>query len=172
MRRAFTLVELLVVLAIVALLLALAVPAVSGLLARGQAAKCLSNLRQLGVGLNLYLADHDQRMPELAAGRSSRGQDVPVIDTVLAPYLGRSDAVFACPADPALARRTGTSYYWNVALNGQSLASLNFLEMFESKSGIPVLLDKEGWHGGAGNKVNFLYADGHSARELTLSTSP
>ena len=171
-RPAFTLVELIVVLAVLAIVLALCVPAVSGMLARGKSAKCLANLRQIGLGLNLYLADHDQRMPDMKAGRASKNEDAATIDVVLAPYLSGETAVFACPADPVLFRRTGTSYYWNVALNGQSLGGLNFLKLFEAKSSIPVASDKEGWHTGTREKVNFLYADGHTARELQLTTSP
>ena len=172
MKRAFTVVELIVVLAILAIVIGLCVPVFSGMIARGKSAKCLANLRQIGIGLNLYLADHDQRMPDLKAGRASKSEDVPVIDTVFAPYLNNDATVFACPADPNLFRRTGTSYYWNVALNTQALGSLNFLRMFEAKSSIPVVSDKEGWHTGTKEKVNFLYADGHTARELQLTTSP
>lgn len=171
MKRGFTLIELLVVIAILAVLVAIAVPAINGVRARGASAKCVANLRQIGVGLNLYLADHDQRMPTLEAGRASRDEDVPVIDTVLAEYVGAHAAIFACPADPGLAARTGTSYYWDVALNDQAVAGLNFLRFLETKSRIPVLSDKEGWHVGQKPKVNFLYADGHAGRELQLSTS-
>jgi prepilin-type N-terminal cleavage/methylation domain-containing protein/prepilin-type processing-associated H-X9-DG protein len=172
MRRAFTLVELLVVIAILAVLVIIAVPATNAMIGRAQSAKCLENLRQLGIALNLYVNDNNQRMPELAAGRASRSEEAVVIDEALAPYLERNKAVFACPSDPGLARRTGTSYYWNVALNGQSLGSLNFLKLFDAKNSIPVLCDKEGWHHGGKSKVNFLYADGHSARELKLTTTP
>jgi prepilin-type N-terminal cleavage/methylation domain-containing protein/prepilin-type processing-associated H-X9-DG protein len=170
MRRGFTLMELLVVIAIFAVLVAIGVPVVNGVRARAASAKCVSNLRQIGVGLNLYLADHDQRMPTLEGGRASRDEDVPVIDTVLAEYLDGGLAVFACPADPGLAARTGTSYYWNVALNDQAVAGLNFLRFFETRSTIPVLSDKEGWHMNQKPKVNFLYADGHAGGKLQLST--
>jgi prepilin-type N-terminal cleavage/methylation domain-containing protein len=95
--RGFTLIELLAVIAIVALLAALGIPAIRIGIARAQSAKCLGNLREIGVGLNAWLADNNMTMPPLAAGRKSRDENVPVIDTVLAPYL--PDArVFACPA--------------------------------------------------------------------------
>ena len=68
------------------------------------------------------------------------------------------------------AATTGTSYYWNVALNGQALGSLNFLNFIEDHSRIPILSDKEGFHPYTDNKVNILYADGHATKELKFFT--
>lgn len=59
----FTLIELLVVVAIIAVLAALAVPAVSGALAKGNDAKCMSNMRQLYTGFRLYGADNNGNLP-------------------------------------------------------------------------------------------------------------
>lgn len=58
-RRAFTLVEVLVVIAIAAILTALLFPAIAGVREKANGAKCASNLRQIGAGLMLYVADHD-----------------------------------------------------------------------------------------------------------------
>ena len=55
--RGFTIVELLVVVAIVAVLAAIAIPAVGFGIARADSTKCLGNLRAMGVGLNAWLAD-------------------------------------------------------------------------------------------------------------------
>jgi hypothetical protein len=49
-----------------------------------------------------------------------------VIDNTLDKYV-RDNRVFACPADPRFRRGSGTSYMWNVALNGQALGGLNFM---------------------------------------------
>ncbi|MEX0652773.1 MAG: prepilin-type N-terminal cleavage/methylation domain-containing protein [Phycisphaeraceae bacterium] len=55
--RAFTLIELLVVISIIALLIALLLPALRSARETAKAVACLSNLRQAGIGMNLYAAD-------------------------------------------------------------------------------------------------------------------
>lgn len=171
MRSAFTLVELLAVLAIIGLLAAAVFGGWPLMQSRADSARCLSNLRSLGIGLNAYLAENNMTMPPLAAARSSINEDVPVIDTVLAPFVDDKRA-FTCPADHELAQMTGTSYFWNSALSGQQAASLNLFAIVTDQSKIPVLVDKEGWHRFSENRVNHLFADGHAAKELRLFTSP
>ncbi len=58
-RRAFTLVELLVVISVMGMLLAIAVPAISRARENGRDAVCRSNLRQLGIGLMQYADSHN-----------------------------------------------------------------------------------------------------------------
>ena len=62
-QKGFTLIELLVVIAIIALLLAVLVPALTKIQAAAQQIQCLSNLRQLGMGFNMYWNDHDNSFP-------------------------------------------------------------------------------------------------------------
>ena len=57
-RPAFTLVELLVVIGIVALLLAILLPTIGRIREAGYKTVCLGNLRQLGAAVSLYAADH------------------------------------------------------------------------------------------------------------------
>ena len=167
MRRAFTLVELLVVVALIALLAAFGIPAALKYQERSRAASCMTNLRILGAALNLYLADNDAIMPVLKLGRERVTEDVPVIDNTLDRYAG-SKKPFACPSDHRFAAATGTSYHWNVALNGQSVAALNFMGVSAQPGRIPVMGDKEGFHRDPDHKVNILYADGHASKELTF----
>ncbi len=169
MRRGFTLVEILVVLGIISVLACIVVPSMEIVKARAASAGCLSNLKAIGIGLNLYLADNQNTMPNLKAARASVDEDVPVLDNTLAKYV--DDArVFTCPAGVGVAKTTGTSYYWDSVLSGQAVASLNFLGMITDLSKIPIVLDKEGWHKYTDNKVNHLFADGHAATELRLFT--
>lgn len=62
--RAFTLVELLVVIALIALLAALLLPALSAARAKATRIACLSQLRQIGLAQMLYLQDHGERFPD------------------------------------------------------------------------------------------------------------
>ena len=61
--QGFTLIELLVVVAIIMILLALLSPAIRNARESAQASVCLSNLRQIAMGLHGYLADHDDMTP-------------------------------------------------------------------------------------------------------------
>jgi prepilin-type N-terminal cleavage/methylation domain-containing protein/prepilin-type processing-associated H-X9-DG protein len=167
--QSFTLVEVLIAIAIIAVLSAIAVPAASAISARAKSASCLSNLRQIGIALQSYLAESDMQMPNLLAGRRGITDSGPVIDETLADYVA-DHSVFFCPADASIGKSSGTSYFWNPALNGQRTASLNFLEIADTPGRIPILSDKEGWHRYRDNRVNFLYADGHATSELQLFT--
>jgi prepilin-type N-terminal cleavage/methylation domain-containing protein/prepilin-type processing-associated H-X9-DG protein len=63
LRKGFTLIELLVVIAIIAILAAMLLPALTRAKQQGQSAKCKSNLRQIGVALQMYLADNNSKYP-------------------------------------------------------------------------------------------------------------
>ena len=60
---AFTLIEILVVIAIVALLAALLSPAIATAKSRGKMAACINNLHQLGLAFQMYANDYDTRVP-------------------------------------------------------------------------------------------------------------
>ena len=59
----FTLIELLVVIAIIAMLMAILLPALNRAKKQGQAVRCLSNLKQIGVAAYLYAQDYNMMIP-------------------------------------------------------------------------------------------------------------
>lgn len=65
---AFTLVELIVVITIIVVLVLLTMPAINGIVGRANSIKCVSNLRQIGTGMALYVTDHDGRLPGPLSG--------------------------------------------------------------------------------------------------------
>ncbi|MFC1766133.1 type II secretion system protein [Planctomycetota bacterium] len=62
---AFSLIELLVVIGVIALLLALLIPSLQVAREQTKELVCKSNLRGVGVGITLYLDDHNQQMPDM-----------------------------------------------------------------------------------------------------------
>jgi len=119
---AFTLVELLATLAVVAILAALLSPSVGRSKAKAKEALCTSNLEQLYSGIHLYVLDNAGRFPagfmwsgrfakiwnskEFIGGRDGRDTNTPPARArPLFPYLGPSE-VFRCPADVGIDEMT------------------------------------------------------------------
>jgi prepilin-type N-terminal cleavage/methylation domain-containing protein len=108
----FTLVELLVVMAIIILLLAVTLPAVGKAQMAARRAACSSNLRQIGHATLSYAADHEGMLPNTRHVAAANESWI----SLLAPYLGNVDEVRLSPADPHRRRRQisgGTSYILN-----------------------------------------------------------
>jgi prepilin-type N-terminal cleavage/methylation domain-containing protein/prepilin-type processing-associated H-X9-DG protein len=164
--RGFTLVEIFVTVAIMGAIAAIMIPSVQRMKASAMSTQCVAKLRQIGIGLNNYFADHGRKYPVLVTARESKAEKVPTLDTVLAEYVP-DEFVFQCPADhEGLFEETGSSYFWNSLINGQHLGNMDLLGLTGQESGIPVVSDKENFHRHVGDGVNVLYADGHVLREL------
>jgi len=168
---AFTLIELLVVMGIIALLAGLLFPIISRSLASARTTQCLSNLRQIAIAIPAYMHDHNGCLPVLQ-NRASTNDPVPALDTVLLPAMSGSRGVFRCSADNKhLFESTGTSYYWNFTVNGQTVSGLFSIIGGDKPTRVPLVSDKEAFHPDTPDRVNILYADGHVSKELRFSTS-
>lgn len=76
-RRAFTLVELLVVIGIIGLLISILLPTLNRVRAAGNSVKCQSNLRQIGVALRLYAGNNGDLLPPGFVSTTPNGQPLP-----------------------------------------------------------------------------------------------
>ncbi len=74
MRRGFTLIELLVVIAIIAILAAILFPVFAKAREKARQTSCLSNVKQLVLGLLMYAQDYDEKFPTYNWGEGSLGQ--------------------------------------------------------------------------------------------------
>lgn len=112
-----TLVELLVVVAIIGMLVALLLPAVQAARASARAAWCKNNMRQLGIATQQFCELHQGKFPEWSHGDDQRApKDKRSWVYTLAPHLESSDQIRLCPEDFLLVERRiskGTSYVIN-----------------------------------------------------------
>jgi prepilin-type N-terminal cleavage/methylation domain-containing protein/prepilin-type processing-associated H-X9-DG protein len=93
-RPGFTLIELLVVIAIIAILAAILFPVFAQAREKARAASCLSNCKQLGTALRMYLDDYEGAFPLSWFAEPQYGFDIAMF-----PYV-KNKQIYACPSNP------------------------------------------------------------------------
>jgi prepilin-type N-terminal cleavage/methylation domain-containing protein len=190
--RGLSLIELLVVVAIIAILAALLFPAFTEARRQGWRMQCVGNLRQIGTAVNQYLQDWEDTLPwayQLDAV-SSRGMR-PTLPDVLESYT-RSRDIWRCPSDVGeiwpdgpFGHHKETPPFYIVNTTSYSYLGIGWSPQREILAGrptsqlrhptlTPLSWETRPWHGH--NKRddylwtspalwNVLYVDGHIARE-------
>lgn len=183
-RRGFTLIELLVVVSIIAVLIALLLPALAAVRGTAKRVTCSSNLRGLGGVITAYTQSHSNLFPDarpmpepIVTGSPASLEGLP---TVIDDELAGAGQVFHCPDDDIVYDLSGSSYLYSTMIRGRTIEDVmssgfvRFLGLTESQ--ILVLSDFDGEDGGSAIDVttggtvtipkrhfrrNLLFADGH-----------
>ncbi len=122
--KAFTLTELLVVVAIIGILAALLMPALSSAKSKASSISCLNNLRQVGLALTLYASDHDGFYPP-------RREPTNAWPTTLYPYY-KEPRILKCPTDRLSWMLPGTPVEFRISFQ-RSYVINGFNDWFESE---------------------------------------
>lgn len=149
-RRGFTLLELLVVVAIIGVLAGLLLPALAGARERGRQAACLSNLRQLHLANTVYANDHGSYAPAAPdiwssnlirwyGSRPNAGAPFDSRSGPLSPYLSASRGIRACGSmarwdfltDPSIGFEAGCGGY---GYNYLGVGSRSFTEGYTEQA--------------------------------------
>lgn len=117
---AFTLVELLVVVSIIAVLIGLLLPAVQASRAAARRTQCASNLRQVGLAMGQFCDAHRGQFPDTSHNQSGDVEQSWIY--TVAPFMESVDAIRICPDDRKAADRLDqklTSYVMNAYLTDE-----------------------------------------------------
>ena len=150
-RLGFTLIELLVVIAIIAILAAILFPVFARAQAKAQQNSCLSNVKQLQLGLIMYAADNDDTMPIWSWGEWWQGAMFPYVKNI---------QIFICPSDDVQNTAYSGSAYVTKCSYGYNHAQGGANAGYNGIKGTMVAFPAEGFLLADANKFNIDHLDG------------
>ena len=128
-RVGFTLIELLVVIAIIAILAAILFPVFARAREKARQTSCLSNVKQIALGLSMYVQDYDERFPTLYYYTTGTPSRVDYVQSIH-PYINNMD-VWNCPS---AAQETPTTNYSSLQSRSYGYNKyLNYLKLAKIK---------------------------------------
>ena len=96
LRRAFTLIELLTVIAIIAILAAILFPVFAKAREKAEQTQCVNNCKQLGTAMSMYATDYDSRFPLINGPGGGIAAPAVYWPVQLNPYT-KNDQIMICP---------------------------------------------------------------------------
>ena len=109
-KSAFTLIELLVVIAIIAILASILFPVFGRARENARKSSCMSNLKQIGLGMLQYTQDYDERLVMIRSDTGVAGTRN-IWFNQFQPYV-KSTQLFSCPSDLNLSSTGGNSFWF------------------------------------------------------------